>query len=130
MLTYLVLKIFIKLIIKKFLKGFTKINLKRWMRIILTRSISIVPCVIVLLSSYKSLDSLNFWCNIIQAIQLPFALLPLLHFTSSKRIMGVFRNKLPLKIICYIVSLTILAINIFFLINLIVILIFFLIIKV
>ena len=102
------------------LKGFTKINLKRWMRIIITRFISIVPCVIVLLSTYNSLDSLNFWCNIIQAIQLPFALLPIIHFTSSNRIMGSFRNSLLLKLICYLVASFVLAINIFFLVNLIV----------
>jgi natural resistance-associated macrophage protein len=50
------------------LEGFTKINLKRWMRIIITRSISIVPCLIITLSSYNTLSTLTFWCNIIQGI--------------------------------------------------------------
>ena len=42
------------------MEGFTKINLKRWIRIIITRSISIIPCVIVALSSYNSIDKLTF----------------------------------------------------------------------
>ncbi len=90
------------------------------MRIIITRSISIIPCVIVTLFSYGSLDSLNFWCNIVQAIQIPFALFPILHFTSSKRVMGSFRNNLLLIILCYGIALCVLSINLFFLINLIV----------
>lgn len=102
------------------MEGFTKINLKRWMRIIITRSISIVPCVIVTMSTYNMLDSLNFWCNIVQSIQIPFALFPILHFTSSKRIMGSFRNNMLLKITCYAISLIVLAVNLFFFINLII----------
>ena len=98
----------------------TKINLKRWMRIIITRSISIIPCVIVALTSYNSVDKLTFWCNIIQAIQLPFALLPILHFTSSKRIMGPFRVKMPLKLICYMITICVVGINVYFSLSLIV----------
>ena len=90
------------------------------MRIIITRSISIVPCVVFTMASYNSLDALNFWCNIIQSIQIPFALFPILHFTSSKRIMGSFRNNWPLKITCYLIALCVLSINTFFIINLIV----------
>jgi natural resistance-associated macrophage protein 2 len=102
------------------MEGFTKINLKRWIRIIITRSISIIPCVIVALSSYNSIDKLTFWCNIIQAIQLPFALLPILHFTSSKRIMGPFRVKMPLKLICYLITVCVIGINVYFSLSLIV----------
>lgn len=102
------------------MEGFTKINVKRWIRIIITRSISIIPCVIVTMSSYNSLDNLNFWCNIIQSIQIPFALFPILHFTSSKRIMGSFRNNFILKIICCLISVCIISVNVFFLVNLIV----------
>lgn len=92
----------------------------KWKRIIVTRSISIIPCVIISLLTVDEITHLNFWCNIIKAIQLPFALLPILHFTSSKRIMGSFRNNLLLKIICYFISVCVLAINVYFIINMIV----------
>lgn len=112
---------FVLIFLKMCKKGFTKINVKRWIRIIITRCISIVPCVIVTMSSYNSLDNLNFWCNIVQSIQIPFALFPILHFTSSKRIMGSFRNNFLLKIVCCLISLCVLGVNVFFLVNLIVI---------
>lgn len=101
-------------------QGLTKINLARWKRIIVTRSISIMPCVIVTMLAYGSIGQLNFWCNIIQALQLPFALLPLLHFTSSKRIMGFLRNNVLLKITCYLIASCVLGVNFYFLISLIV----------
>lgn len=101
------------------MEGLTNINLARWKRIIVTRSISIIPCVIVTMLAYGSIGQLNFWCNIIQAVQLPFALLPLLHFTSSKRIMGFLRNNILLKVTCYLIASCVLGVNFYFLISLI-----------
>jgi Mn2+/Fe2+ NRAMP family transporter len=101
-------------------KGLTKINLTKWRRIIVTRSISIVPCVIVCLLFTDSIIHVNLWCNIIKALQLPFALLPILHFTRSRRIMGAFRNNLFFQLVCYTITFGVLAINIYFLISFIV----------
>ena len=39
-------------------------------------------------------DSADQWLNILQSIQLPFALLPVLHFTSNPKVMGRFANTL------------------------------------
>ena len=101
-------------------QGLTKINWTKWRRIIVTRSISIVPCVIVCLLTTESIVHVNLWCNIIKALQLPFALLPILHFTRSKRIMGTFRNHFLFQFICYLITSCVLAINIFFLFSFIV----------
>lgn len=103
------------------MQGLTKINLTKWKRIIVTRSISIVPCVIISLLTVDSIVHLNFWCNIIKAIQIPFALLPILHFTSSKRVMGSFRNHFVLKVICYLIAFCVLSINVYFIIDMIMI---------
>jgi NRAMP (natural resistance-associated macrophage protein)-like metal ion transporter len=73
------------------MEGFTKISLTKWKRILIIRSLAILIAVPIALLALGSIDQLNFWCNIIQAVQLPFALLPILHFTASKRIMGQFR---------------------------------------
>ena len=73
------------------MEGFTKISLAKWKRILIIRSITILCSISIALAAYLSIDQLNFWCNVVQSIQLPFALLPVLHFTASKRIMGPFR---------------------------------------
>ena len=59
----------------------------------LTRSIAIVPT--VLLAAFEGIDKLtglNDLLNVLQSLQLPFALIPILTFTSSKSIMGQFKN--------------------------------------
>jgi Mn2+/Fe2+ NRAMP family transporter len=62
----------------------------KWKRVLLTRSIAMVPTIIVALIATNDLDMMNNWLNVLQSVQLPFALLPILHFTSSETIMREF----------------------------------------
>ena len=75
-------------------EGFLKINLKKWLRALITRSCAIVPTMIVATvfnTSESSLDVLNEWLNVVQSIQIPFALIPLLTLVSKEEVMGSFR---------------------------------------
>lgn len=75
-------------------EGFLKLNIKKWLRALITRSCAIVPtmiCAIVFNTSESSLDTLNEWLNVVQAIQIPFALIPLLTLVSKEEVMGTFR---------------------------------------
>ncbi|KAM0034939.1 putative NRAMP family protein [Helianthus debilis subsp. tardiflorus] len=74
--------------------GFLNLRLKKWLRALITRSCAIVPTMIVALvfnKSEASLDVLNEWLNVLQSIQIPFALIPLLTLVSKEEIMGVFK---------------------------------------
>ena len=73
-------------------QGFINIKWAKWKRVLLTRSIAIIPTIIVALIATRDLDTMNAWLNVLQSVQLPFALLPILHFTNSKRVMGEFKN--------------------------------------
>jgi len=59
--------------------------------VLITRSIAILPALsVAFLSDFDAADN---WLNILQSIQLPFALIPLIKFTSNKMIMGnEFKN--------------------------------------
>lgn len=75
-------------------EGFLKLRLKKWLRALITRSLAIVPTMIVALmfnTSEGSLDVLNEWLNVVQSIQIPFALIPLLTLVSKEEVMGSFR---------------------------------------
>ncbi|OIW04622.1 hypothetical protein TanjilG_30520 [Lupinus angustifolius] len=75
-------------------EGFLKLNIKKWLRALITRSCAIVPTMIVAIvfnTSEGSLDTLNEWLNVLQAIQIPFALIPLLTLVSKEEVMGTFR---------------------------------------
>ncbi|KAG8474705.1 hypothetical protein CXB51_031210 [Gossypium anomalum] len=74
--------------------GFLKLKLKKWVRALITRSCAIIPTILVALvfdSSEAALDTLNEWLNVLQSIQIPFALIPLLCLVSKEQIMVAFR---------------------------------------
>ncbi|KAF0719701.1 Aste57867_867 [Aphanomyces stellatus] len=73
------------------MQGFVKLRLTAWKRVAVTRAIALVPAVVVAVSSQRSRtasDAFNEWLNVLQSVILPFALVPLLTFTSLEGIMG------------------------------------------
>ncbi|HEY5695305.1 MAG TPA: Nramp family divalent metal transporter [Candidatus Saccharimonadales bacterium] len=94
------------------LEGFMHIKLKPWVRRLITRSLAIVLAVIIaLLFGGSGLSRLLIFSQIILSMQLPFAVLPLIYITSSKRHMGQFANKTWLKIIVGAITCTIVCLN-------------------
>lgn len=74
--------------------GFLNLQMKKWIRSVITRSCAIVPTIIVAIyfnRSEDSLDVLNEWLNVLQGMQIPFAIIPLLTLVSNEKIMGVFK---------------------------------------
>lgn len=72
------------------MQGFLHMTLPPWLQVALTRSIAIFPAIIVAFNN--TVDNMDGLINIMQAIQLPFALIPLLKFTSSSVMMSEFKN--------------------------------------
>lgn len=93
--------------------GFLNLRLKKWLRSLITRSFAIVPTMIVALVFNRSeamLDVLNEWLNVLQSVQIPFALIPLLCLVSNEQVMGVFKIGRTLQVsdhlpFCYWYSL-------------------------
>ncbi len=101
------------------MEGFVHIKIAAWKRVFITRMIALLPAVAVALiakedGSEHVGDQLDEYLNILQSIQLPFALLPLLHFTSSRRIMGdSFVNSPRFQIFGWVVVTGITGINLY-----------------
>ena len=86
------------------MSGFLNLKLKKWLRALITRSFAIVPTMIVALvfeTSDSMVDVLNEWLNVLQSIQIPFALIPLLCLASKEHLMGTFRIGPVLKVQVY-----------------------------
>uniref|UniRef100_A0AAR2IMT7 Solute carrier family 11 member 2 n=1 Tax=Pygocentrus nattereri TaxID=42514 RepID=A0AAR2IMT7_PYGNA len=95
--------------------GFLNLRCSRFARVLLTRSIAIVPTLLVaFFQDLKDLTVMNDLLNALQSIQLPFALLPILTFTSLTRVMHDFANGLVWKIGGALTILGICVINIYF----------------
>lgn len=94
------------------MEGFLNIRLKPWLRRLITRSIAVVPALIVtILYGEKGTTDLLVLSQVILSMQLSFAVIPLVMFTNSKLKMGEFVNKPWLKILVWIISGIILLLN-------------------
>ena len=75
------------------MEGFMRWRLLPWLRRLITRAIAIVPAVLVIgLRGQGSVNDLLTLSQVVLALQLPFAMFPLLHFTSSRKRMGTWKN--------------------------------------
>ena len=96
------------------MEGFLNIRLKPWLRRLITRLIAIIPALIVtVLYGEKGTTSLLILSQVILSIQLSFAVVPLVLFTSDKRKMGKFANKPVLKYSAWAISAVIIVFNVF-----------------
>src|SRR5262245_19425464 len=74
------------------MEGFMHWRIKPWLRRLVTRLLAILPAVFIIgLRGEGSVTDLLTLSQVVLAIQLPFAMFPLLHFVSSKKYMGAYR---------------------------------------
>ena len=75
------------------MEGFMHWRLKPWVRRLITRTLAILPAVFIVgLRGDGSVTELLTLSQVVLALQLPFAMFPLLHFTSSRKRMGTWQN--------------------------------------
>ncbi len=98
------------------MEGFLNIHLRPWMRRLITRAIAIVPAVIVAaIYGERGTGELLVLSQVILSLQLSFAVIPLVQFTSEKAKMGVFTNSRLTKTIAWVVAILIAVLNIYLL---------------
>ena len=100
------------------MEGFLNIHWSRWKRVLFTRSIAIMPTLMVaVFANINNLTNMNDLLNVVQSLQLPFALLPILHFTNSWLIMNSFKNGIIMKVIVWLLAVAVIAINFYFVVD-------------
>jgi manganese transport protein len=94
------------------MEGFLQIRLKPWLRRLVTRVIAILPAVLVIgIAGEGKLTSLLILSQVVLSFQLPFAVIPLVQFTSTRSKMGAFANSRLTLVVAWIVSAGILFFN-------------------
>ena len=75
------------------MEGFMHWRIEPWVRRLITRTLAILPAVLVIgLRGDSSVTDLLTLSQVVLALQLPFAMWPLMQFTSSRKRMGVWKN--------------------------------------
>ena len=98
------------------MEGFLDIRLRPWMRRLITRAIAIVPAVIVsIIAGESGTAKLLVLSQVILSLQLSFAVIPLVQFTSERAKMKEFTNASWVKALAWTVAVTIAALNVWLL---------------
>ena len=94
------------------MEGFLNFRLRPWLRRLLTRLVAIVPALIsIILFGEGSTTNLLVFSQVILSLQLPFAVIPLVMFTSNRNLMGEFVNPFWLKALAWLVASIIVGLN-------------------
>jgi manganese transport protein len=94
------------------MEGFLDIRLKPWIRRLITRSIAIIPAILVIgIAGEGKLTSLLILSQVVLSFQLPFAVIPLVKFTSQRSKMGEFVNSPFTTVTAWLVAAGILFFN-------------------
>ncbi len=95
------------------MEGYLNLRISPWVRRIITRAIAIAPAIFTILYfGEDKLGELLILSQVILSMQLGFAVIPLIHFNSSKALMGEFRIKPVVKVLAWLTALIIVALNI------------------
>jgi manganese transport protein len=98
------------------MEGFVNIRLRPWLRRLITRLVAIVPAVIVIaLYGERGTGALLILSQVVLSLQLPFAVFPLVSFTSNRYKMGPFVAPLWMQVLAWVVAVIIAALNIWLL---------------
>jgi manganese transport protein len=94
------------------MEGFINLRLRPWLRRLITRLLAIIPAIIVIaVYGDAGTGPLLILSQVILSLQLSFAVVPLVHFTSQRAKMGPFVNSRPLAATAWLVAIVIMGLN-------------------
>ncbi|XP_030545139.2 metal transporter Nramp5-like [Rhodamnia argentea] len=98
------------------MQGFLELKMKKWKRNLVTRCIAIMPSLIIsTIGGSSGASRLIIIASMILSFELPFALIPLLKFSSSATKMGPHKNSIYIIVISWILGVGLIAINVYYL---------------
>jgi manganese transport protein len=94
------------------MEGFVHLQVKPWQRRMITRSLAIIPAVIVIaIMGEGGVMRLLVFSQVVLSFQLPFAIVPLVQFTADRTKMGEFVNRKWITALAWFVAAAVIALN-------------------
>ncbi len=95
------------------MEGYLNLRIAPWLRRLITRIIAIIPAyLVILLYGESETGALLIFSQVVLSLQLGFAIIPLIHFTSDKSKMGIFAIKPWVKVSAWLIAIIIVGLNI------------------
>nr|WP_298684358.1 Nramp family divalent metal transporter [uncultured Dongia sp.] len=100
------------------MEGFLDLKIPCYQRRLITRGLALIPALGgVLWLGEHSVGKLLVFTQVVLSAQLPFAIYPLIRFTSSKAMMGPFASKLPLQLLAWLLFIVVVAANLWLMVQ-------------
>ena len=94
------------------MEGFLNLRMRPWLRRLITRSMAIIPAALTIkFMGDGSTLGLLLLSQVVISMQLPFAVIPLIHFTNDRQRMGAFANRAWVRMLAWICAAVILGLN-------------------
>ncbi|XP_050292118.1 metal transporter Nramp1-like [Quercus robur] len=98
------------------MQGFLDLKIEPWLRNLITRCIAITPSLVVcIIGGSQGAASLIIIASMVLSFELPFALVPLLKFTSSEAKMGPHKNSTTVSRVSWLLGCCLIGINLYYL---------------
>lgn len=95
------------------MEGFLNFRMRPWLRRLLTRSLAIIPAAITVgVSGEEGTYKLLIFSQVVLSMQLPFAVIPLIQFTSDRGRMGEFASPRWVRLLAWAAAILIVGLNI------------------
>jgi manganese transport protein len=94
------------------MEGFLNFRMRPWLRRLITRMLAVIPAAIVIYTAGdQGTYKLIILSQVILSLQLPFAIVPLVHFTNDRKRMGPFANPVWVRILAWFTAGLVIALN-------------------
>ncbi len=94
------------------MEGFLNFRMRPWLRRLITRMLAVIPAAIVIYTAGdQGTYQLIILSQVILSLQLPFAIVPLVHFTNDRKRMGPFANPVWVRILAWFTAALVIALN-------------------
>ncbi|UTX18197.1 Nramp family divalent metal transporter [Bacillus velezensis] len=90
------------------MQGFIRYRIPLYLR----RFITIIPPMIIIISGVNATEAL-VWSQVVLSFGISFALVPLIMFTSNKRLMGALTNRRWVTALAWLIAVLVIALNLF-----------------
>lgn len=95
------------------MEGFLELRLPPWLRRLATRLLALIPAIFVCIYyGEKGTAQLLILSQVVLSMQLPFAVIPLVQFTGSKKLMGAHRTNMVIIALAWVVAAVIVTLNV------------------
>ena len=95
------------------MQGYLNLQISAWKRSFLSRAIAIGPGLLIAIVAVDHIDDMQEWLNVVQSIQLPFAIIPLLYFVNNKTVLGSWVNSAANYYAGWAISLVVVLANVY-----------------